>query len=92
MRGSAATDPPAANGKAVRLRQLPFVQRLPRMSDERLRSLRLVAMEISEDAEHPRQGRAATALPQIDGEIARRAASLANVPPAGSPHRSRQND
>ena len=73
LRKPVTVSPPAGDGTQTRLRRLPLSQRLPQMSDERLRTLRQAAVEISQDEEHPRKTRAAVALPQIDAEIARRA-------------------
>lgn len=91
VREPVTVSPPSPGGYATRLRRLPLSQRLPQMSDERLRTLRQAAMEISQDEEHPRKGRAAVALPQIDVEIARRA-NLANVGSKRLPDGDRAND
>ena len=57
-------------------RRPPLTKRLRDMSDAQVASLQRTAMRISMDAEHPKQKRAKTALPLIDAEIGRRAASL----------------
>ena len=61
------------------VRREPLVKRLPDMTDGRLLSLQRAATRISKDPEHSKHGSALTALPLIDAEIGRRAASLADA-------------
>ena len=91
VREPVTVNPPPQGGNATRLRRLPLSQRLPQMSDERLRTLRQAATEISQDEEHPRKTRAAVALPQIDEEVARRA-NLAGDRLKRLPDRGRADD
>jgi hypothetical protein len=77
MRERAAIDPASNSEADARPRRPPLSKRLPDMSDAQLMSLQKAAARISLDAEHPKHTNATNALPLIDAEIGRRAASLA---------------